>query len=851
MTLAHERSELGGSEGSVRAVSPVRVLLLEPSRTDAERIVEALRADGLDLPSVQVDSLAALHGALADRWDVVVTSDALPDATIEEVLTAVRASDPDLSVIVVSQSGGDRLAVEAFRAGAGDVVDKADLGRLAPAVRRAVADSFARAARRSVFDRVDASELGFRVALEGGYDSFFVFEREVDSARGEPGFRLVEMNSHGSAIFGGTREELVGKFFDNFVAPDPDCLAYFSKRFHRVFELGSAIEEDYEVQPGREDSRWLHYQIVPLPNGVAVNSRDITERKRSEEALRESERRFVNVVHHVPGVFFTLVPGPGEGPLRMSFDFLSDGIKSITGHEPHEFEGEDRILFTDLVHPDDQRVLGHSDDLLLAGRAFAVDVRVLHADGTTRWAHLKAEPILDADERVQAASGVMLDITDRKHTEEALRLRERAIEAMTQGLVIIDATTAETPIVYVNPAFEELSGYTLEELVGRSPCLFDGPESSAETIRALDAAIAGQKPFNGEIYTYRKNGQPYWASIRVSPVFDERGKATHFISIHADDTPRRRLEEQFLYAQKMEAVGRLAGGVAHDFNNVLLVIRGYSHVLMDMAGEHGEGWAEAKEIETAAARAAELVRKLVAFSRSQVMQMTVLDVNQVVCETQKLLTPLLGADIDVRLSLGANVGSVKADAMQLEQAIVNLAVNARDAMPSGGSLVDSHRQRPRRGGLPRRGTAAAGRVHRALDRGHRARDGRRDARARLRAVLLDEGCVEGTGPRPRRRVRDDQAERWGHRDRQRPRTGHVRRDLSASRRRAVAADGRTRSRTLRCLARRLSSWSRTTTRRARSSAVSCVKPATSSTRPRCRTKLSGCAARSREESTCC
>jgi PAS domain S-box-containing protein len=547
-----ESHQLGRSDGSARPVKPLRVLLLESSADDANRVVEALRADGLEPLTERIASLDALEGSLADEWDVLITSDDLPDGTLEDVLAAAYGGDPDLPVVAVSLSGGDRFALEALRSGASDLIDKAELERLAPAVRRAVADSSTRRDSRHASARLETSEMRFRAAMEGGFDAFFVFDREFDPARGKPGFRLVEMNSHGKAIFGGTRDELVGKFFDDFVKSNPERVAYFSERFHKVFELGTAFEEEYKVQTDAIDVRWLHYQVVPLASGVAVTARDIT---------------------------------------------------------------------------------------------------------------------------------------DRKRTEETLHLRERAIEAMTQGLVIIDATTDETPIAYVNPAFEELSGYSCEELVGRSPTLFDGPQTNPATAGALESAIAAGQPFTGEIYTYRKNGTGYWCSLRISPVYDERGTVTHFISIHADETRRRRFDEQFVHAQKMEAVGRLAGGIAHDFNNVLLVIRGYSHVLMTMAGEQGEGWAEAKEIETAATRASELVRQLLAFSRSQVIEASVLDVNHVVRETQKLLEPLLGQDFEVRTSLDTDAGSVMADPTQLEQAIVGFAVNACDAMPSGGSLL--------------------------------------------------------------------------------------------------------------------------------------------------------------------
>ena len=159
-------------------MKPLRVLLLEPSQEDAERVVEALRADGLEPLAQRSVSVNALQISLADQWDVLVTSDDLPDGTLEDVLTAAHASDPDLPVVAVSVSSGDRPAIEALRAGANDFVDKAELGRLAPAVRRAVAVSFTRRDSRHTSAQLETSEMRFRAVVEGGFDAFFVFDRE-------------------------------------------------------------------------------------------------------------------------------------------------------------------------------------------------------------------------------------------------------------------------------------------------------------------------------------------------------------------------------------------------------------------------------------------------------------------------------------------------------------------------------------------------------------------------------------------------------------------------------------------------------------------------------------------------
>jgi PAS domain S-box-containing protein len=542
-----------------------------------------------------------------------------------------------------------------------------------------------------VNERLQTSELGFRAAIEGGFDSFIVFDAERDDA-GRLGFRIVDLNARATTILGGPKEAVVGELFHDLVpAEHRDRVDYFYDRFRQVYESGVPYEEEYRVRSDAVAASWLHYQVVPLETGVAVIARDITKRKLDEQALRESEERFLDVVSHVPGVVFTLVPNDDDRPDVLRLSFVSDQIESLTGHPAAAFFGPERISLRDVTHPDDRHLVDAAEARTLAGEPADFDQRVVHVDGTVRWVHCKGSPEMSDDGRMRSAMGVMVDVTERREAVDALRVRERAMEAMTQGLVIVDAQAEGWPIVYVNPAFEELTGYTSGELIGESPTIFDGSDTSPATIGELEAALTDERPFAAELVSYRKDGTPFHNSLRIAPVQDESGTVTHFISIHTDETPRRRLEEQFLQAQKMDAVGRLAGGVAHDFNNVLLVIRGYSHVLMSMLGEERDGWAEAKEIENAATRASELIRQLLAFSRSQVLQTRVLDLNAVVLSTQKLLEPLIGEDIELHTSLDARLGTVRADSSQIEQAIVNLAVNARDAMPRGGRLAISTR----------------------------------------------------------------------------------------------------------------------------------------------------------------
>jgi two-component system, cell cycle sensor histidine kinase and response regulator CckA len=556
--------------------------------------------------------------------------------------------------------------------------------------------------RRAQEEERRTSEMRFRAAVEGGFDAFLVLEAEAGG--GDVLFRIVDVNSRAASLLGLAKEELLGRRFDElgFAA---DRAEFFLDRFRRVYESGVPLQEEYVTQRG--DERWLEYQIVPLLEGVAVTARDITARRSAElsqstqaRALHQSEQRFLSVVQAVPGAFYTVVPCEDEeGEMRL--DFVSENIVTFTGHPAGDFVGPDRITIESLLFEEDRAVLRDAEARAQFGEPYAVDVRLRHADGSVRWTHVRGQPLLDAAGRACGSGGVMLDMTDRHLAEEALQESEallRAVLANVPGVFFRAALEdGAWRVVYASDRAHELLGVEPESLQdGVTFGTLVHPDDRP-LLEAAEARLAEGEPYELDFRVVVR-GEPRWMREVCQPETEADGRVVASSGFLFDITERkadegalRRLEEQLRQAQKMEAVGRLAGGVAHDFNNVLLVIRGYSHVLMSMFGEGGEGWAEAKEIETAATRASELVRQLLAFSRSQVMQTQIVDLNEVVGSTQNLFQPLIGEDVELHTSLDVRLAPVKADVSQLEQAIVNLAVNARDAMPHGGTLLISTR----------------------------------------------------------------------------------------------------------------------------------------------------------------
>ena len=272
---------------------------------------------------------------------------------------------------------------------------------------------------------------------------------------------------------------------------------------------------------------------------------------------------------------------------------------------------------------------------------------------------------------------------EQRSAEESLRKLSSAVEQSPDTVVITDR---QGVVEYVNPAFEALTGYGSDEARGRTPRILKSGQQGPEIYQDMWKTILSGKVFRGILVNRKKNGELYYVEESICPVRDAQGQITHFIANGRDLTERLRLEAQLLQAQKMDAVGRLAGGVAHDFNNLLTIITSYSELALDDVREDSPVASKIQEVLLAAKRAAELTRQLLAFSRKQPQALRVVDLNPVVAAIAKTLPRLIGEDIEFSFIPGNGLGPVRIDPVQMEQVLMNLAANARDAMPQGGHL---------------------------------------------------------------------------------------------------------------------------------------------------------------------
>jgi PAS domain S-box-containing protein len=274
---------------------------------------------------------------------------------------------------------------------------------------------------------------------------------------------------------------------------------------------------------------------------------------------------------------------------------------------------------------------------------------------------------------------------EREEAEASLRLRTRALEAISHGLLITNATQPDNPVIYVNPGFERITGYPPAEVLGRNCRFLQGPETAPDAVARVREAIAGGRAITLELLNYRRDGTPFWNLLSITPVPDERGRVTHFVGIVNDVTAPRMLADQMEKSERLQAVGRLAGGIAHDFNNTLGVILGHGELALRKLPPDAPARRHVEEIEQAAQRAATSTRHLLAYGQRQILSPEILDPNLVVGSVVPMLKRVLGEDVELETALGV-VSPIRADVGQLERALTTLALRAREAMPHGGRL---------------------------------------------------------------------------------------------------------------------------------------------------------------------
>jgi two-component system cell cycle sensor histidine kinase/response regulator CckA len=301
-----------------------------------------------------------------------------------------------------------------------------------------------------------------------------------------------------------------------------------------------------------------------------------------------------------------------------------------------------------------------------------------------RWVTWEEIALLDPDGVVQAVQAVGFDITRQRVAEELYLKLSRAVEQSPVGIVITDA---EGRTQYVNAHYTKISGHTLEDILERNLEVLREGHPDEPSFQEFWQTVSQGGQWHGELMRQRADGTPLWESVQVSCLRNPAGEITNLLCLREDITERRHLEQQLRQAQKMESLGTLAGGIAHDFNNLLAVINGYAELSLMQSAEPALFPKNLREIQRAAQRACGLVRQILTFSRKAEVCFAPVDLNQLVRDLVALLEETFPRNVALQLGLGESLPPLLADQNQLQQIILNLCVNARDAMPAGGVIT--------------------------------------------------------------------------------------------------------------------------------------------------------------------
>ena len=487
--------------------------------------------------------------------------------------------------------------------------------------------------------------------------------------------QCISTNEATGAIIGASREQILRQ---NFRTVEPfrksgvvdlaeEALASGTERrieFHTVSSFGKEV--------------WLDTLIVPFTtrgkSHLLMLCADMTRRRKVEEALRASTETLRALIQAAPLAIVAFDP---SGIIQL----WTPSAERMFGWTEEEVVGK----FHPIVPEEKQEEFRAIRESAMQGKTFTgMELRRRRKDGSFIDISVSTSSLRDGDGRITGIMSIINDITEKKKSEGALL---RLVTAVEQSAEIIMITGVNGAIQYVNPAFERITGYHRDEVLGKNPRILKSGRQPPTFYEELWETLKRGDVWSGVFQNLRKDGTLYEEEAVISPVRDGSGEVINYVAVKRDVTKERRVEEQLRHAQKMEAVGKLAGGIAHDFNNLLTAIAGYSDLLLLHLPEGEAAHREVLEIRKASDRAAALTRQLLAFSRRQVLQPKVLDLNQVVMNMEKMLHRLIGEDVELITSLASDLGQVKADPGQIEQVIVNLAVNSRDAMPEGGKLI--------------------------------------------------------------------------------------------------------------------------------------------------------------------
>jgi two-component system, cell cycle sensor histidine kinase and response regulator CckA len=503
--------------------------------------------------------------------------------------------------------------------------------------------------------------------------------------------RYVFVNSYFCQLKGLKSEEILGKtpheleaYQSKIIASRPSQLNFAQLTLadqgadhHKlIMRTGRPIEleEIYHLPDGST----RYFQVIKSPvfssDGKIIGTQgiqfDITDRKLAEQELQHSEIKYREMVEQINDIIFSI-------DAHGIYTYISPAAEIISGYKPEEVIGHPLEEFLDpMFIPKYKKQI----QKIISGVLEPSEYRIRIKSGEYRWVRSSSKPVFDGD-RLLGVRGVLTDITERKKAEEALNLLSHTIKSISE---CVSVTDLHNNIMYINQAFQDTYGYTEEEVIGKniSNIVYTNETDKTEI---LAATLRGE--WHGERINRKKDGTEFPIFLSTSTVYDELGDPIALVGVATDITEQKKLQQELLQSQKMQSIGTLAGGVAHDFNNILGIILGYASLLEKHKSDDQKYSESISAINSAVQRGASLVRQILTFARKTDVDFEVINVNDLVHELLSMLQQTFPKLITFKEITEKNIPYIQADRTQIHQALLNLCVNARDAMPNGGSLT--------------------------------------------------------------------------------------------------------------------------------------------------------------------
>ena len=505
-----------------------------------------------------------------------------------------------------------------------------------------------------------------------------------------PQGNITAWNRGAELMFGYSEQEALAMTVWQLVPPNK--VAEQKDFNYRIFagEKVTSFETQRLAKDGRLIDVWM--TVTKLVDdagkvtGIASTERNITERKKREIKLIESEDRYKRITAGLTDYLYSVSVEDGKAVKTVH----NEACLSVTGYTAEEIVS-DPHLWINMVVPEDKALVADRINKILKGKDLtSFEHRIVCKGGEIRWISDTAIPKYDSKGVLVSYDGVIKDITDRKRAEKALVASEirfrKLFDNMSNAVAVYEAVDGGEDFVFkdFNSFAEKVERVRREEVLGKRVTeVFPGVREFGFLEIFKKVWITGKPEYlPATLYKDERSLAPSWRENHIFKL-----PSDEIVAIYEDITERKHLEEQLLQSQKMDAIGTLAGGIAHDFNNLLTVISGNSNIAMSEIDKTSQTYKDIKEINIAATRAALLTRQLLLYSRKQPMRLHALNINKIINDLVKMLKRLLGEDVEIKLELEPDILSVKADLSNLEQVITNLCINARDAMPKGGTIT--------------------------------------------------------------------------------------------------------------------------------------------------------------------